>query len=209
MLRNGTLASLIARQPQLKYLMVHNVDTLGANLDPALLGLHIRENACLSFEVISRRIEDRGGGVARVDGRIRLVEGLALPRDEDEFKLSYYNSLTCWVTIDALLAVFGLDRRELGNEKKVAESIRRWSRRLPTYLTLKDVKRRWGHGQEDVFPVAQWEKLWGDMSTLAEVSCKFFVVPRMRGQQLKEQAQLDPWLRDGSAKYVDQLCSWT
>ena len=39
---------------------------------------------------------------------------------------------------------------------------------MPTYITLKDVKKRWGHGQEDVFPVAQFEKLWGDMTGLPE-----------------------------------------
>ena len=63
---------------------------------------------CLTFEVIPRRIEDRGGGLARVDGRVRLVEGLALPREEDEFALSYYNSLTTWIDIDQLLQAFGL-----------------------------------------------------------------------------------------------------
>ena len=42
-------------------------------------------------------------------------------------------------------------------------------RALPTYITIKDVKKRWGHGQEDVFPVAQWEKLWVDMTALPEV----------------------------------------
>ena len=26
--------------------------------------------------------------------------------------------------------------------------------------------------------------------------------------ELKEQAQLDVWLRDGSAAYVDSLCVW-
>jgi hypothetical protein len=56
--------------------------------------------------------------------------------------------------------------------------------------------------------VTQWEKLWGDMTALGDVACRFFVVPRMRGQQLKEQAQLDSWLRDGSADYVDGLCAW-
>ena len=40
---------------------------------------------------------------------------------------------------------------------------------MPTYITLKDVKKRWGKGQEDVFPVAQFEKLWGDMTALARV----------------------------------------
>jgi hypothetical protein len=56
--------------------------------------------------------------------------------------------------------------------------------------------------------VSQFEKLWGDMTGLAEVDCRFIVVPRTRGQQLKEQAQLDSWLRDGSAAYVDRLCAW-
>jgi hypothetical protein len=70
------------------------------------------------------------------------------------------------------------------------------------------VKKRWGHGQEDVFPVAQFEKLWGDMTALGEVESRFFVVPRLRGQQLKDVAQLDGWLRDGSAAHVARLCGW-
>jgi hypothetical protein len=79
---------------------------------------------------------------------------------------------------------------------------------MPTYITLKDVKKRWGKGQEDVFPVAQFEKLWGDMTGLPELKCRFVAVPRMRGQQLKEPAQLDGWLRDGSAAYVEEMCGW-
>ena len=80
--------------------------------------------------------------------------------------------------------------------------------RVPTYVTLKDVKKRWGNGQEDVYPVCQFEKLWGDMTALADVPCGFVVVPRPRGQQLKDQAQLDGWLRDGSAAHVEALCAW-
>jgi hypothetical protein len=205
---NGTLRDLLAERPQLKYLLVHNVDTLGADLDPALLGLHIESGRCLTFEVLPRRLEDRGGGLARVDGRVRLIEGLALPREEDEFRLSYYNSLTNWVEIDRLLGVFGLERGELAEPEKVAGAVRRLAGRLPTYITLKDVKKRWGHGQEDVYPVCQFEKLWGDMTALPEVDAGFVVVPRQRGQQLKDQAQLDGWLRDGSAAHVEALCDW-
>ena len=40
---------------------------------------------------------------------------------------------------------------------------------MPTYITLKDVKKRWGKGQEDIFPVAQFEKLWGDMTALPDL----------------------------------------
>ena len=79
---------------------------------------------------------------------------------------------------------------------------------MPAYVTLKEVKKRWGHGQEDVYPASQYEKLWGDMSALAEVDCAYAVVPRRRGQQLKDPAQLDGWLRDGSAAYVESLCAW-
>ena len=209
MLRNGTLRDLLAVRPGLKYLFLHNIDTLGADLDPALLGLHIREKAALSFEVITRRIEDRGGGLARVNGQVRLVEGLAMPREEVEFDLSYYNTLTTWIDIDRLLALFKLTRADLADEGTVSSAIRALAARMPTYITLKEVKKRWGHGQEDIFPVAQFEKLWGDMSALPEADCRFVVVPRSRGQQLKDQAQLDGWLRDGSAAHVESLCDWS
>ena len=208
MLRNGVLKKMLTEQKNLKYLMLHNVDTVGANLDPGLLGLHIDSGNCLSFEVINRRLEDRGGGLASVDGRVRLLEGLAMPREEDEFSLSFYNSMTTWIDVDKLLTAFGLTRDQLADQDRVDTAVRDLSQRMPTYVTIKDVKKRWGHGQEDVFPVTQFEKLWSDMSSLAEIDCGFFVVDLSRGQQLKEQSQLDSWLRDRTAASVDSLCQW-
>jgi len=208
LLRNGTLWRLTQERPQLKYLMVHNIDTVGADVDPGLLGYHIAEGAALTTEVVARQIEDRGGGLARVDGRLRLVEGLALPNEEIESQLSWYNSATYWIDIDKLMGVFGLTRDDLANLSAVNEAVRRLASRMPTYITLKDVKKRWGKGQEDVLPVAQFEKLWGDMTGLAELPCRFAAVPRERGQQLKDVTQLDGWLRDGSAAYVESLCEW-
>jgi len=177
-------------------------------MDPAVLGYHISRGAGMTVEVITRRVDDRGGGLARVNGQLRLVEGLAMPHEEDEFALTYYNSNTMWLDIDHLLAVFGLQRADLADEVRVAEAVRRVAARMPTYMTLKEVKKRWGQGQEDTYPVLQWEKLWGDMTGLPELSCRYLCVPRRRGQQLKEQAQLDGWLRDGSAAYIESLCDW-
>jgi hypothetical protein len=205
---NGILRSLLEQRPQLKYLMMHNIDTLGSNVDPALLGLHIDNRACLTTEVISKRIEDQGGGLANIDGQVRLIEGLALPREEIEFRLSYYNTSTTWIDIDMLLKAFNISRVDLNDRKKVTDAVRNISSRMPTYITLKDVKKRWGKGQEDIFPVTQFEKLWGDMTALPEIDSKFIIVPRRRGQQLKEPAQLDGWLRDGSAAYVNSICEW-
>ena len=208
LLRNGTLLRLLAERPRLNYLLVHNIDTAAVDVDAALLGQHIASGAGLTTEVIARHLEDRGGGLARVDDRPRLVEGLALPDDELESRLSYYNSATYWVDIDRLLDVFGLTRETLADAALVNDAVRAVAARMPTYITLKDVKKRWGKGQEDVFPVAQFEKLWGDMTALPELHCRFIAVPRRRGQQLKEPAQLDAWLRDGSAAYTDSLCAW-
>jgi hypothetical protein len=188
--------------------MVHNIDTLGADLDPGVLGLVIQRDAPFSVEVINRRVEDRGGGLARVNGRLRLLEGLALPREEIEFTLTYYNSNTFWLDIDRLLALFGLSRTTLRDAAAVNEAVRRMAARMPTYVTIKEVKKRWGHGQEDVYPVAQYERLWGDMTSLPELDCAYLAVARLRGQQLKDQAQLDGWMRDGSAEYVASLCEW-
>ncbi|MFT6239652.1 MAG: galactokinase/mevalonate kinase-like predicted kinase [Akkermansiaceae bacterium] len=210
LLLNGTLADLLSERPQLKTLMLHNIDTLGADVDPALLGHHLASDTGLTFEVITRRLEDRGGGLASINGRARLLEGLAMPHEEDEFVLSYYNSMTTWIDLDKLLNLFGLTRQDIlsRSQEKIAQGIRQVASKLPTYITLKEVKKRWGHGQEDVFPVLQFEKIWGDLTTLPGIDSKFIVVPRSRGQQLKDPAQLDAWLRDGSAKHIESLCQW-
>jgi hypothetical protein len=209
LLKNGVLARLLDQSPGLRWLMVHNVDTLGADPDPGVLGLAIAGGAALSFEVIPRRIDDRGGGLARVNGGLRLLEGLAVPREDVEFRLRYYNTLTTWVEIDALLAAFGLGRGDLRDDPaKVAAAVRAMAARVPTYVTIKDVKRRWGHGQEDVFPVAQFEKLWGDLTALSDLPCAYLAVDRRRGQQLKDAAQLDGWANDGSLDHVRSLCDF-
>jgi len=204
--RNGVLARLLDQQPNLQTIMLHNIDTLGADLDPIAVGAHLDAANLLTFEVVPRRIDDRGGGLARVNGKVRLLEGLAQPREEDELKLSYYNSMTTWIQIDPLLELFGLTRRDLaGPQNKIVQAVRRMAQRMPTYVTIKDVKRRWGHGQEDVYPVAQFEKLWSDMTALPDVKCGYIAVPRLRGQQLKDPNQLDAWANDGSKDYIAKL----
>jgi hypothetical protein len=206
---NGLLGQLLEEYPNLEWLLVHNIDTLGVTVDAGVLGLAIGSGAALCFEVIPRRIDDRGGGLAKVAGRVRLLEGLAQPREETEFALRYYNTLTTWVRIDGLLKAFQLTREDLQRDAaKVAAAVRAMAARVPTYVTIKDVKRRWGHGQEDVYPVAQFEKLWGDLSSLLDLECSFLAVDRQRGQQLKDAAQLDGWANDGSMEYARSLCEF-
>jgi hypothetical protein len=210
LLRNGALAKLLKEHPQVETIMLHNIDTLGADVDAAVMGYHLQSGNMLTFEIIPRRIEDRGGGLARINGQVRILEGLAQPREEDELNLSYYNSMTTWIQIDKLLGLFDITRDDLqkGDEAQLAKAVRSIAHRIPTYVTIKDVKYRWGHGQEDIYPVAQIEKLWSDMSALSDVSCGYIAVPRLRGQQMKDPAQLDSWVTDGSKDYVASLCSF-
>lgn len=209
LLLNGVMAKMLKESPGIETIMLHNIDTVGANLNEEMLGRHLESGNILTFEVIPRRITDRGGGLARVNGQLRLLEGLAQPREEDELKLSYYNSMTTWIQIDPLLEIFGLSRDDLsGNREKIAEAVRRMAARVPTYITIKDAKRRWGHGQEDVYPVAQFEKLWSDMTSLPDIPCGYLGVSRLRGQQIKDPAELDPWIMDGSRDYVELLCDF-
>ncbi|MEI6752435.1 MAG: UTP--glucose-1-phosphate uridylyltransferase [Paludibacter sp.] len=205
---NGTLKRLIDDNPNLKHLLVHNIDTLGANADPAVFGYHILQNKGMTVEVISRKLDDRGGGLAKVNGQLRLVEGLALPEEKIEFSLSHYNSNTFWINIDQLLQVFGLTRNDLNNSSKVEAKVYKMASRMPSYVIIKEVKKRWGKGQEDIFPVTQFEKLWGDMTAIPELACSYINVSRNRGQQLKEVAQLDGWLRDGSKDFIESICNW-
>ncbi len=209
-MRNGTLAKLLRENPQVETVMLHNIDTLGADVDPAALEYHLNSGNVLTFEVIARRIEDRGGGLARVNGRLRLLEGLAQPKEEDELALSYYNSNTTWIQIDPLLKLFGLTRNDLqrNDAEQLSKAVRSVAQRIPTYVTIKDVKYRWGHGQEDIYPVAQIEKLWTDMTALQDLKCGYLVVPRTRGQQMKDPAQLDSWVTDGSKDHVTRLCNF-
>ena len=52
-------------------------------------------------------------GLARIDGRVRLIEGLAC-----------YNTSTTWLDIDQLLAAFGLGRSALASTETVTQAVR-------------------------------------------------------------------------------------
>lgn len=207
-LSNGTLAALLRAQPQVDYLLLHNCDTVGAHVDAALLGHHMASGRTLTWEVMERLADDRGGGVARVGSPhapLRIVEGLALPRDEDELALPLYSTNTTWISVTPLLEALGLSRAALldGPAEAVDAALAAFAARLPTYVTIKYVQRRWAVGQADQLPLAQCETLWGDAS--AHIDSGFVRVSRERGQQLKDVGQLDGWMRDGGMAYVARL----
>ena len=210
LLRNGLLAQLLERvsQPAMAAGPQHRHP--GRDPRAGVLGLVDR---------VGRHPELRGDSAAdrrprRRPGQGRrpapLARGTGTAARGHRVQARYYNTLTTWVRIDGLLAAFGLTRDDLQGRlrNKVAAAVRAMAARVPTYVTIKDVKRRWGHGQEDVYPIAQFEKLWGDLSSLPDLNCSFLAVDRRRGQQLKDTAQLDGWANDGSLEHVRSLCEF-
>lgn len=209
LIRNGMLAKILKKHPKLSHLLMHSIDNLGTQLAPEPLSYHLEQGNGITFELIPRWPGDQGGALASVNGQLRLVEDLAFPTDGMETQFSFLPTLSSWIDIDALLDWFKISRDDLSGPSEVLdEAVRMAGRRMPTYIAIKEVKYRWGHGQEDIHPVAQVEKLWTDMSMQAGIPSGYLLVNRYRGESLRDPAQLDPWANDGSLAYIKKLCGF-
>lgn len=106
---SGVLREL--RQAGFEHLLVANVDNLGAELDPILLGGHIQAvdaGAHMSVEVV-RREGDQGGCVAVVDSKPVIVEGFRLPEGTVMDQYPHFNTNTLWFWLSAIDRDFDLD----------------------------------------------------------------------------------------------------
>lgn len=106
---SGVLREL--RQSGVEHMLVANVDNLGAEIDPILLGGHILAvdaGAHMSVEVV-RREGDRGGCIAVVDGRPVIVEGFRLPETAPIDAYPHFNTNSLWFWLSAIDRDFDLD----------------------------------------------------------------------------------------------------
>lgn len=96
----GALAGFLAEGG--KYLLFSNVDNLGATVDPAIVGWHVRQGLDMTVEVAQKAPGDKGGAPARVGGRMQLVEGFAFPAEFDQDQIRVFNTATYVFTASAL-----------------------------------------------------------------------------------------------------------
>ena len=96
---SGTLERM--RAAGVRYVVVSNVDNLGARLDPAVLGMHILAGRPLTAEVAAKD-GDMGGAPARVDGRLMLLEAPRFPPGFDQETIPVFNVNTVTFDLDAL-----------------------------------------------------------------------------------------------------------
>lgn len=84
-----------------RYVWIANLDNLGATVDPALLGWHLRSGATLTVEVADRT-GDKGGTPVRFRGRPVICEDFRLPPGFDPMGVPVFNTNNFLVNADAL-----------------------------------------------------------------------------------------------------------
>lgn len=93
-----------------KWLLVRNVDNLGARISPLLLGQHIKAATDMTIELAPKWPEDVGGSPFCVDGKLQLVEQIRYPKDFDPNVVQVFNTNTFWFRAAALDREFDLGR---------------------------------------------------------------------------------------------------
>jgi UTP--glucose-1-phosphate uridylyltransferase len=83
-------------------ILLSNVDNLGAEPDPLLVGYHLDHGRSITTETARTIPGDAGGAPARVAGRLQLVEGFRFPRGFGFEKLPYVNTNTFAFALEAL-----------------------------------------------------------------------------------------------------------
>ncbi len=85
-----------------EWLVVSNVDNLGAAVDPAILGQVVLSGRRLAVELAERRTGDRGGMPAVVDGLPQIVESFRFPEGFDDSPIRRFNTNTFTVHLSVL-----------------------------------------------------------------------------------------------------------
>ncbi len=97
---SGQLAEL--RASGVRSVLLSNVDNLGAELDPLVVGYHLLRERPLTVELAETKGGDVGGTVARVQGKVRVVEGLCFPPGFNFERVRFINTNTFVISLDAL-----------------------------------------------------------------------------------------------------------
>lgn len=100
-LRRAGLVERLRREG-VRWLVLSNVDNLGAELDPLVVGYHLARGKPLTVEVARTVPGDVGGAPALVCGRLRVVEGFCFPRDFDFQRVPFMNTNTFVMSLELL-----------------------------------------------------------------------------------------------------------
>jgi UTP--glucose-1-phosphate uridylyltransferase len=99
---SGVAARLAERG--VETVVLSNIDNLGAELDPLLIGLHLARGRALTAELAATVPGDVGGTPAFVEGRLEMVEGFRFPPGFDAARLPFLATNTFAISLRLLTA---------------------------------------------------------------------------------------------------------
>lgn len=112
---SGMLQRLL--ESGIQYAFIHNVDNLGARMEPSLLGYFAEHQFAFMMEVAEKTAADiKGGHLARHNnGRLLLREAAQCPKDEraafeDIARYRFFNTNNIWINLNSLNTLFEKDR---------------------------------------------------------------------------------------------------
>lgn len=92
-------AGVLADNPDIKHVVVCNVDNVMASPHPGVIGRHVRSGCKVTCEVVDRLKGDRGGVVANVNSKLQIAEDFRLPDGFADAAL-YHNTNTMVIDVD-------------------------------------------------------------------------------------------------------------
>jgi UTP--glucose-1-phosphate uridylyltransferase len=98
--QSGLLDKLRARGVEL--VLLSNIDNLGAELEPWLVGYHLAHGRPITAEVARTLPGDVGGAPAFADGRLQIVEGFRFPTGFDFASVPFLATNTFLFSLDLL-----------------------------------------------------------------------------------------------------------
>ncbi|HOK39562.1 MAG TPA: UTP--glucose-1-phosphate uridylyltransferase [bacterium] len=75
-----------------KILLYSNVDNLGATIEPAIIGYHIKNNFEMIVELARKNKGDKGGAPALVNGKLQIVEDFKFPDTFNQNRIKIFNT---------------------------------------------------------------------------------------------------------------------
>lgn len=167
--KSGALAKFLAGGG--RYLLVRNVDNLGARVDPVILGHHIQAGTEATFEVAPKWPEDVGGSPYLYRGRLQLVEQLRYPDGFDPNIVDVFNTNTAWFSAAALDRDFDLGwyYAEKKVEDRVAVQVEHLIGELTAHLSTSFLQVRRNGRDTRFLPLKTPEDLEAARDEIAEM----------------------------------------
>lgn len=190
-------------------MMISCNDNLLATIDPAILALHVHFGRGVTAEVVPR-LFDRGGGPYRIQNRLAILEDFNFLERSVSLRNPYFNPITSWVDISALLDLVGITESEMVSashgsqteQVRINEAVTVLAEKIPTNVVLKFVQESLGDGTTLDFPVVQFEKTYGSLISMLDPT--YLIVPKaQRHTQLKSVDHVFQIIADRSLEILE------